>query len=331
MFVYIVPKWVEDSGDGKNFNKYDVSFSSGFKIKFFKGSEATHYIANLNNITLGSGKYLNLGDISSHLKPYTPAEDKDSGISLEGAYNLSASKTANCYLLDSNTELAANKVYKFKATRGNSSASVGTVKSVVVLWETDNTDVAVTTKDIIDQVDFDRHGDECYIVFKMPSSLTYGNALIAAKNDDEVLWSWHIWVPQTDVSSGTYGISTPAMMDRNLGALVTAGGGDIRANGMLYQWGRKDPFPSPGQYGSSTLAARAGVPYSVSSAAYESITLSVKNPTVFAKSSGNVNSNPEYSSDTGDWLVNTEASRWGSSKTVYDPCPPGWKVPSSSE
>lgn len=93
-----------------------------------------------------------------------------------------------------------------------------------------------------------------------------GNAVIAAYNSsDEIIWSWHIWVTQNDpgnignsVVYTTYdwdatGINSDirvpryAIMPCNLGALsmdFPTLDQATRCHGMLYQWGRKDPFPA---------------------------------------------------------------------------------------
>ena len=93
-----------------------------------------------------------------------------------------------------------------------------------------------------------------------------GNALIAAYNSrGDIIWSWHIWVTENDpdnVSSAivysTYAwnkdqiftdIRVPgyAIMPCNIGALKYYPDDvdklDPDTHGMLYQWGRKDPFP----------------------------------------------------------------------------------------
>ncbi|MFA5713568.1 MAG: fimbrillin family protein, partial [Bacteroidales bacterium] len=77
----------------------------------------------------------------------------------------------------------------------------------------------------------------------------YGNALIAIKKADDnynpvgdYLWSWHIWISDYngelfDLSNGEYN----KVMDRNLGARSGIWG-HPGSMGLLYQWGRKDPF-----------------------------------------------------------------------------------------
>lgn len=74
-----------------------------------------------------------------------------------------------------------------------------------------------------------------------------GNALVAiCDGDGDILWSWHIWV--TDAAIGSSEANGLEWMDRNIGALTTEMN-DISNRGMLYQWGRKEPFlPSPAEY-----------------------------------------------------------------------------------
>ncbi|MEG2064917.1 MAG: DUF4906 domain-containing protein, partial [Alistipes sp.] len=76
-----------------------------------------------------------------------------------------------------------------------------------------------------------------------------GNAVVAICNTaDEVLWSFHIWCtagdPPRDVRCENYAKAAFYMMDRNLGAFANNPACYVDAAGLVYQWGRKDPFPS---------------------------------------------------------------------------------------
>ena len=145
--------------------------------------------------------------------------------------DLSENGSANCYIVSSAGE------YTFKAVKGISTDSVGQIDSVYVLWETYGTDYAPRKKDLISEVWLDGNS----ITFKTAESFRKGNALIAAANSEgTIVWSWHIWMtdkPEDHVYNNEAGI----MMDRNLGA-ISATKGDVGALGLLYQWGRKDPF-----------------------------------------------------------------------------------------
>jgi len=83
-----------------------------------------------------------------------------------------------------------------------------------------------------------------------------GNAVVAFKVNGTIYWSWHIWVTDNPANGVTYtqGFETDInnnpiqvqYMDRNLGALSNHFLGDNwqKSGGLMYQWGRKDPFPT---------------------------------------------------------------------------------------
>ena len=113
------------------------------------------------------------------------------------------------------------------------------------------------------------------------------------------------------------------MMDRNLGALSMEKG-NPKGFGLLYQWGRKDPFPGSATLNGSAMAKTTAKVYAtISSASEGTIEYSVKNPSTMIFTEGGRST---------DWLYYPEPSRydntrWQSTKTMYDPCPPGWRVP----
>ena len=206
--------------------------------------------------------------------------------------------------------------------KGSSSTSVGSVSKAEVLWESFGTSTTPSKGDIISSVSYSGN----YITFATPSTLKNGNAVIAAKDaSGNILWSWHIWVcsgynPAS--TAQTYYNSAGKMMDRNLGA-ISATPGNVGALGLLYQWGRKDPFMGSSSISSSTKAASTlSWPSPVSSTSSNgTIAYAVAHPTTFIT----------YNSSNYDWYYtgssSTDKTRWQSSKTIYDPCPPGWKVP----
>ena len=65
--------------------------------------------------------------------------------------------------------------------------------------------------------------------------------MIAVK-DGAILWSWHIWYPEAEVA-GLNSKTGYEVMNMNLGAMHNTPG-DVGSYGLLYQWGRKDPFPA---------------------------------------------------------------------------------------
>lgn len=249
---------------------------------------------------------------------YEGAEAVDVPIRQNGIRSLDSSGTANCYIIQKSGE------YRFPAVKGNSGETVEGLASVVVLWETFGTDTAPEKGDLIAEVSYDSSSNT--VLFRTASAFRKGNALIAAKDaSGKILWSWHIWMteqPEDQVYNNNAGI----MMDRNLGA-VSSARDDIGALGLIYQWGRKDPFPGASSIGENTSAKSTFNPWPQtvpSDVVNGTLDFAVANPTVFIT----------IPSGYGDWLYtvdNEDRTRWQSKKTIYDPCPPGYRVPDGGE
>ena len=225
-------------------------------------------------------------------------------------------QTANCYIVPKAGS------YKFLPTKGNSMETVGEIIDVAVLWESFGTDEAPNVGDLVKNV---KYADGA-ISFETPSPFKEGNAVIAAKDaSGNILWSWHIWL--TDEPQGqVYYNNAGTMMDRNLGA-TSATPGDVGALGLLYQWGRKDPFLGSSSIGKSVeVASTITWPSAVSSnSSNGTIEYAVSYPTTFIT----------YNKNNYDWYygsssTSTDNTRWttsNSAKSIYDPCPSGWRVP----
>ena len=236
-------------------------------------------------------------------EPDGPSDDNAIDLAVDGLY-------ANSYIVSSTGD------YKFQPVKGNSYESVGNVASVEVLWESFGTDVTPSVGDLVKEVSY----SDGYILFSTADNFRKGNAVIAAKDlSGTILWSWHIWL--TDEPEGqVYYNGAGTMMDRNLGA-TSATPGDAGALGLLYQWGRKDPFLSSSSISSRTVAKSTGSwPSTVSSSSSSgTIEYAVKNPMTFITANSPSGDDWHYSS--------TNNTRWQSEKTIYDPCPTGWRVP----
>jgi hypothetical protein len=161
------------------------------------------------------------------------------------------------------------------------------------------------------------------------TSSNQGNAVIALRDPfGTIYWSWHIWVVNYDPNTGgtwTNPNNTAyTFMDRNLGA--TDNQLNLASWGLLYQWGRKDPFPGGVQgtagynafkYRSLGYVKVTDTSNTVAGAA-AGIWESIRKPVTFFKAAGN------------SWLPYFISTLWDTStnsKTVYDPCPMGWRVP----
>ena len=292
-----------------------VNFGGGFTFKFYKSGELVKIATTETAANVAHGKLLPLGNITSRLADYVAPQTSDHTSTITGATDLStADGPANCYVI------TAPGAYKLPVVRGNDPADVpGTAFGVELLWETYNNSEDVVENSVIAKVDYD--GPSNYVFFETPATLKPGNALIAAKNsEDKIIWSWHIWIPATAIETNTYGIYDHALMDRYLGALVaaTTTSVPVESFGLHYQWGRKDPFLGAGAITGSDFATRSGTALS---RGYEmTVAQTIANPTAYAVYT--------EADSWGNWLNPYDASLWKEGeKTVYDPCPPGYRIP----
>lgn len=154
-----------------------------------------------------------------------------------------------------------------------------------------------------------------------------GNVKIAAYNaQDEIVWSWHIWITDKPQNQG-YQNGTVAM-DRNLGAVtaspVSPGSGYVNAMtvwaGLFYQWGRKDAI----------FRRTVDDVYDT-----DEFPLSIKEQSVPVAYAHQHPSTYFYDPTGNHWTTDTEVNDhfWGYIsdredivKTLYDPCPPGYRV-----
>ena len=159
-----------------------------------------------------------------------------------------------------------------------------------------------------------------------------GNAVIAAysgaDHTGDILWSWHIWVTNYNPSLSS------SIMDRNLGA-TTATPGEPTTLGLFYQWGRKDPFP-----GSTSITEAAQPILYNPSSSIGSVSMIANNVVVDPVNLPNTILNPStfysgLSTNMGDWYSSIGSTHnnmlWNdANKTIFDPCPAGWRVPKES-
>ena len=121
-------------------------------------------------------------------------------------------------------------------------------------------------------------------------------------------------------------------MDRNLGAM-NAEYGSTDALGLQYQWGRKDPVPCPAKWDDiatrpvwNGVGVKVGFSTKANSAVIrDNLVASINEPLALIKGLG-----LPY-----DWYATEKKqgqNRWcaaDGSKTEFDPCPRGWRVPVS--
>ena len=238
--------------------------------------------------------------------------------------DLSAGGNANCYLVSKKGN------YKFNAAvKGPGAEPLEGAYSTETLWESFGTGAATQKGDIISEVRY----SEGFISFYATGA--DGNAVIAIKDKDgRNLWSWHIWAVggyDPVKSAQKLNVSSALMMDRNLGA-TSVSMGTPSSLGLLYQWGRKDPFPGASQCSYATSRGQRTAPTSAawpppvqSDEIHGTEIFAAENPMTFIL--GNeLNMDWVY---TGSYK--TDNTRWRKSgspeKMRNDPCPPGWRIP----
>jgi len=244
-------------------------------------------------------------------------------------YTLSNPECANCYRL--NTGIVGAR---FKIQRGVNGGSfeespyelhgvpTGTPHSADVLWESNGTVELTEVGSVVDP-EIDIHNG--YIYFQTPVNNKSGNAVIALRDENgDILWTWHIWRFNNPGTSyyDNYGYG---YMNCNLGHVG-------ETEGLMYQWGRKDPFLGTAWDSerqkpvaiTSTLTWPEPVPSDTRFVSQVSYTVS--NPTTFI-TANSINDHWFYLSSLplegyGVWYSDLNK------KSDFDPCPPGYKVPS---
>ena len=310
--LFVAREVVMPTSDDLYYNKFQIHNSLGIS---YGGQEEFHIITpgevlqlteGYNSIYIDGGVY----DIWFH-----PGNLTVEVVRLDDKYTV-FDESANCYIV------SESGTYKFRSVQGNSGTSVGDVAYAEVLWESFGTDVTPKVGDLIKSVSY-KDGE---IAFQTADSFKEGNAVIAAKDaSGTILWSWHIWLTDQPVEC-VYANNAGTMMDRNLGA-TSATPGDVGALGLLYQWGRKDPFLGSSSISESILAKSTGTWPAAVESDYSQGTeyYSIKYPTTFIS----------YNKENYDWYYTgsslVDNTRWQSLKTVYDPCPFGWRVPDGGE
>ena len=267
-------------------------------------SEKTYYyvIETINN---GKKAYTDVASFTTEaVTGYTNQFD------VTEAVNLSANGTANSYIVSN------AGTYRITPVKGNGFESVGNVSSVTVLWESYGTSDIPERGGLVEGVKYENG----YIYFKTNDAYREGNVLIAAKGENGILWSWHIWMTDQPKEQ-VYNNNAGTMMDRNLGA-TSAAPGEVGALGLMYQWGRKDPFMGSSSI-TSAVEAKATITFPMALNATPevgTVEYATENPTTLIKGE-----------KTNNWLYDVDKSLWASEKTIYDPCPPGWRIPDAGE
>ena len=255
---------------------------------------------------------------------------------VEGPKDLSKDGAANCYIIPATVD--GGSQFKFKTVKGNSTESVGTVAKAEVFWETWGTADEPTKGSVVAAASY----ADGYVTITMPETPHTGNAVVAVRDaSDVILWSWHIWVPADEVGTLDGAVVGGKILDRNLGALIapeawaSADAVKVEAFGLYYQWGRKDPFPGPKDLTNGpSKTPLVGEQFTkeerkVGEAELVTVEWAIQHPNYYPFSSKWNEEKSRWDKGSCDWLKESQDDLWDNegNKTIYDPCPAGYKVP----
>lgn len=254
----------------------------------------------------------------------------------------------NCYIVPpGTTDFKFSTSSAFKAWReyGDLKDHYAThmtgVQTVELLWQDEPG--LITTQPILE-------GDQIKL---STNSGNEGNAVIALKIDGVIRWSWHIWITGFDPEVGTYqNPNTGAIsMDRNIGATsatLPANGNDVSSFGLLYQHGRKDPFLGAATATGVTIKTKYDIQGNIltdnaaNGFGREEVSVPINLINAIAKPSiFYTHTTVTVYGESQDWYTSDHASAgvspnhrwnlWPGSKSYFDPCPEGWRVPKRGE
>ena len=224
---------------------------------------------------------------------------------------------ANCYVL-SDVEEA---YYSVDVRLVSGAKPAEDITSAAVIWE--------SSLGLITRCSYDPQTNKLYV---NKAKNAKGNAVVKLMDKDgKIRWSYHFWMTSTGTAVPEISLGGVTFLDRNIGAIANTApaAGENDAAGTYYQWGRKDPFPSPEDLKTSANGQISEVYPSgavVFKTAQDGVSpeTAIQNPATYYW--GNSNKNAQ------DWSNTSFDGYWStSSKTDFDPCPYGYVVPDKSQ
>lgn len=226
---------------------------------------------------------------------------------------------SNCFIM------APGKSYKFNPRiKGEGQEVVGgtglpvshEVDAVRLIWQ--------DTKSLVKS--FGLSSDHRIAVVNLTSDLK-GNAVVAAYKDGRVVWSWHLWV--RDKGLDVYTSNGVSGMSCLLGAL-NENNSDYNgptSRGLFYQWGRNIPFPRAAAINADDVEPVYDMDNNPvifeTSAGAQPVSTTIEHPTTFYYTNAG---GPSWHTDGNDLWGGTSGN-----KTIFDPCPRGWKIPQNDK
>ena len=264
-------------------------------------------------------------------------------------YDLSATATANCYIVE------APGYYKFKAVKGNDAANTEglNLTGATISYIADNDNI----------IDGDCSIDGNYIKFKTQTGLLeHGNVIITAKDaSDNVLWQWHVWVTdsanwhptgESTIHSSVGGATTnytfhPVSLGlsyrgyyevyNDYSIVLTITLTDESFVPLTGRWAKTSSIvihriPNPVEEGYYYAAYKWGDAVPSSFFGYGGSTLTGKSNPEFPVPTVTNLTPVQHTLTATTWNSSATtdgpyAATYGVSKTIYDPSPAGWHIP----
>ena len=278
------------------------------------------------------------------------------GATNSNAYETTATGT---YVLQHFQDHAGQPITNPWIEKTNSSAYAN-IDGAKIVWADE--------KDLVTSPTIAHVGGDGYLDFEVKQSdIKSGNAVVAVTKGGVVVWSWHLWfapksaltpIPVTNYQGKTYNFTTETLGWKPKGEVTTynaprtvkvkveqtiANGGvkqftviNITQNNggkkegiaTLYQFGRKDAFPGMDEtkLPQGSINKNAGDNMSIING--------IQNPQNFYTNGGSwYNTPPAGYSYYNLWSADNTTTGFNDNavvKTVYDPCPVGFKMPASN-
>lgn len=325
------------------------------------------------------------------------------------SHTLSTPKSANCYVVNAPGWYKIPLYYgnSLNNTSGYGTATFQTHEGIQITNQNCNFASSVQSGKLLWQDEYalitpssiSKTSDGYLKFYVSPQALAQGNAVIAALNSSgQILWSWHIWVTNLDLTKrvnilsganrntnypfmtvpvGYCEASTLRYPQRDFIVTIKQGTScklaaakisqkseitqSVAQNCTFYQWGRKDAFPGTlsnsatvwdknvQKYcykadGTEFLYDKKGGDTNEDSGK-QSLKGAILNPTTFyySNTTNNTQGEDDWDATKNDWCSVTYYDNWSKLtsdissagwqeettiyKTVYDPCPIGFRMP----
>ena len=277
-----------------------------------------------------------------------------------GANNTNAYQTSQTgtYILKRFKDHNNNDITDPWIEKTNGGANSG-INDARIVWADEANLVTFSASKIV------RNGSETFLQFEVKEeNIKNANAVIAVLKDNNVVWSWHLWFAPEDVlntitctnfegknyaftqetlgtkyttwNGTTY--STPrnvmvkVMQEKGQGSpmisqeavfTITQNPGNMRQfYPTFYQWGRKDAFPGTENVLQGSFNKNAGDNMSIQNGILHPENFYTDGPSWYSNPPIGYSYSNLWSANYNIQIYNRDAI-----KTIYDPCPVGFKIP----